>query len=171
MSCGLRGPSINGSPARTCSPSCTFTWTPRGRAYSRSTPFSLMTWILRWPFEISPYLTIPSISVMTAVSRGLRASNNSTTRGRPPVMSLVVVVDLELRAVHDRVALFLAAFLVHDREHAVTVHRNEEAFLVSHGLQLMELDRAGVLRFQTGLFGHAARRTADVERTHRKLRS
>ena len=30
MSCGLLGPSISGSPARTRSPSCTFTWTPRG---------------------------------------------------------------------------------------------------------------------------------------------
>ena len=30
---------------------------------------------------------------MTAVSRGLRASNSSTTRGRPPVMSLVFVVS------------------------------------------------------------------------------
>ena len=30
---------------------------------------------------------------MTAVSRGLRASNSSTTRGRPPVMSLVLVVS------------------------------------------------------------------------------
>ena len=36
---------------------------------------------------------MPSISVMTAVSRGLRASNSSTTRGRPPVMSLVFVVS------------------------------------------------------------------------------
>ena len=36
---------------------------------------------------------MPSISEMTAVSRGLRASNSSTTRGRPPVMSLVFVVS------------------------------------------------------------------------------
>ena len=35
MSCGLLGPSINGSPARTRSPSCTLTCTPRGSAYSR----------------------------------------------------------------------------------------------------------------------------------------
>jgi hypothetical protein len=32
---------------------------------------------------------MPSISEMTAVSRGFLASNSSTTRGRPPVMSLV----------------------------------------------------------------------------------
>ena len=30
---------------------------------------------------------------MIALSRGLRASNSSTTRGRPPVMSLVLVVS------------------------------------------------------------------------------
>ena len=36
---------------------------------------------------------MPSISEMTAVSRGLRASKSSTTRGRPPVMSLVFVVS------------------------------------------------------------------------------
>ena len=34
----------------------------------------------------------PSISVMIAGSLGLRASKSSTTRGRPPVMSLVLVV-------------------------------------------------------------------------------
>ena len=45
-----------------------------------------------------PLKGIPSVrgclgSAMMAVSRGLRASNNSTTRGRPPVMSLVFVVS------------------------------------------------------------------------------
>ena len=35
----------------------------------------------------------PSISAMTACSFGLRASNSSATRGRPPVMSLVFVVS------------------------------------------------------------------------------
>ena len=40
-----------------------------------------------------PCRTVPSISEITAVSRGLRASNSSTTRGRPPVMSLVFVVS------------------------------------------------------------------------------
>src|SRR6516164_4581337 len=34
MSCGLRGPSMSGSPARTRSPSWTFTCTPRGSEYS-----------------------------------------------------------------------------------------------------------------------------------------
>src|ERR1700685_1457130 len=59
------------------------------------------------PLAISPYFTIPSISVITAVSRGLRASNNSTTRGRPPVMSLVLVgargIFADLAVLHDSV--------------------------------------------------------------------
>ena len=95
MSCGLRGPSISGSPAWTCSPSCTLTWTPRGTEYSRSSaPGSSGTMmILRSPLTVGPYFTMPSISLMTAGSRGLRASNSSTTRGRPPVMSLVLVVS------------------------------------------------------------------------------
>ena len=45
------------------------------------------------PWQPRRSLTVPSISLMTAVSCGLRASNNSTTRGRPPVMSLVLVVS------------------------------------------------------------------------------
>src|SRR6266851_5721804 len=95
MSCGFDGPSINGSPARTRSPSCTLTCTPRGSAYSRgSAPGSSGTMmIFRCPLTMPPCLTIPSISEITAVSRGLRASNSSTTRGRPPVMSFVFVVS------------------------------------------------------------------------------
>ena len=49
--------------------------------------------ILRCPLTTPPYFTVPSISLMTAGSFGLRASNSSTTRGRPPVMSLVLVVS------------------------------------------------------------------------------
>ncbi len=47
----------------------------------------------RMPFAIGPCDTVPSISVMTAVSLGLRASKSSTMRGRPPVMSFVLVVS------------------------------------------------------------------------------
>ncbi len=38
-------------------------------------------------FNLGPKLTTPSISLTTAGSEGLRASNNSVTRGRPPVIS------------------------------------------------------------------------------------
>src|SRR5919198_14012 len=119
MSCGFDGPSINGSPARTRSPSCTLTWTPRGSAYSRgSAPGSSGTMmILRCPLTMPPCLTTPSISEMTAVSRGLRASNSSTTRGRPPVMSLVFVDFLvDGNAFEDVLEADLARFLGEDRE-------------------------------------------------------
>ena len=38
-------------------------------------------------FNLGPKLTTPSISLTTAGSDGLRASNNSVTRGKPPVIS------------------------------------------------------------------------------------
>ncbi len=43
MSCGLSGPSISGSPARTRSPSWTLMWMPRGTEYSFSSPLSAVT--------------------------------------------------------------------------------------------------------------------------------
>src|SRR5215469_13734674 len=86
-------------------------------------------------------------------------------------LHMVAFIDLELRAVHDRVAFLLAALFIHDRQDAVTIHRDEETFLVTNRLQLIELDRSGVLRFETGLLRNTAGRTADVERTHRELRS
>ena len=50
-----------------------------------------VTTILRLPLVSAPKDTTPSISVITAVSLGLRTSKSSATRGRPPVMSLVLV--------------------------------------------------------------------------------
>jgi hypothetical protein len=48
---------------------------------------------LALPLDDAPCLTRPSISEITAVSRGFRASKSSTRRGRPPVMSFVFVVS------------------------------------------------------------------------------
>ena len=47
--------------------------------------------IFRIPLTKPANSTSPSISVMVACSRGLRASNSSATRGKPPVMSFVFV--------------------------------------------------------------------------------
>ena len=55
---------------------------------------------------------------MTAGSFGLRASNSSTTRGRPPVMSLVLVVSRDLR---QHVAGFHVLAVLH---HQVRVRRH-----------------------------------------------
>ena len=56
-------------------------------------PGSGVMMTLRLPLVSLPKVTAPSISAMTACSFGLRASNSSATRGRPPVMSLVLVVS------------------------------------------------------------------------------
>ena len=45
---------------------------------------------LRLPRTVPPISTMPSIFEISAASFGRRASNNSATRGRPPVMSLVL---------------------------------------------------------------------------------
>ena len=66
---------------------------PLGIRYSRGSPTSGVTTTLRLPLVSLPKETTPSISVMTACSFGLRASKSSATRGRPPVMSLVLVVS------------------------------------------------------------------------------
>src|ERR1041384_7309813 len=44
---------------------------------------------LRLPRTVPPSSTMPSIFAISAASFGRRASNNSATRGKPPVMSLV----------------------------------------------------------------------------------
>ena len=99
MSCGLDEPSISGSPALMISPSCTPMCLPLGIRYSRVSPISGVTTTLRLPLVSLPNETWPSISEMTANSLGLRASNNSATRGRPPVMSLVLVVSRGIFAI------------------------------------------------------------------------
>ena len=42
---------------------------------------------MRSPFSFSPMRTTPELSAMIAAPLGVRASNSSTTRGRPWVMS------------------------------------------------------------------------------------
>jgi hypothetical protein len=49
--------------------------------------------ISRLPRLTPPKVTTPSISVTTAGFDGLRASNNSVTRGKPPVISRVLPVE------------------------------------------------------------------------------
>ncbi len=50
------------------------------------------------PFVSLPKLTIPLTSAMIAESLGLRASNKSATRGKPPVISRVFDVSCGIRA-------------------------------------------------------------------------
>src|SRR6476469_3339941 len=80
---------------------------------------------------MSPNLTSPSISEIVAGSFGRRASNNSATRGRPPVMSRLVSLTRNLG--DDRTgADFLAVF-----NSQLCANRNHE---VSQALLLAALD-------------------------------
>src|SRR5438094_10257646 len=62
-------------------------------------------------------------------------------------LHVIAFVDLEFRAVHDRIALLLAALLVHDRQHTVTIHCYQKTFLIPYSLEFMVIERAGVLSF------------------------
>ena len=86
---------MSGSPGRTRSPSCTLMCLPFGIRYSRGSPrpASGVTITRRLPRESGPNPTVPSTSETMAVSLGLRASKSSATRGRPPVMSFVLLAS------------------------------------------------------------------------------
>ena len=87
MSAGVITPSDNGVPARTASCSCTRICFDRDTRYLRCSPVLEVTIISRLPRFTLPMVTSPSISDTTAGLDGLRASNSSVTRGRPPVIS------------------------------------------------------------------------------------
>ena len=93
-----------------------------------------MTITLRLPLVSLPKETTPSISLMTAYSLGLRASKSSATRGRPPVMSLVLVVSRGILAMTSP-GVDLVALADHD----VGAHRQEVA---GHGVRAGNLQRS-----------------------------
>src|SRR6185312_11714473 len=86
-------------------------------------------------------------------------------------LDLVALVDQELRAVGQRVALPLAALLVGDDELARTVDDDERAAPALDGVDVQELHDARVLGDVLRLLGHTRRRTAVVEGTHGELRT
>src|SRR5208283_2031346 len=83
----------------------------------------------------------------------------------------VALVDLDLGAVHDRVALAFAVLLVDNRDRALAVHDHPVARFRLYGLQSDETDRAVVLGFEARLLGDSRCGTADVEGTHGELGS
>ena len=89
---------MSGSPAWMGSPSRTDRCLLLEMRYSLASPLSGVTTTLRLPLVSLPKPTTPSISEITACSLGLRDSNSSATRGKPPVMSLVLVVSRGMRA-------------------------------------------------------------------------
>ena len=84
-------PSHNGVPALIKSPSCTKICFVSGTRYFFGLPDPFgVTMISLFPRLIfGANDTTPSISETTAGFEGLRASNNSVTRGKPPVISPV----------------------------------------------------------------------------------
>ena len=78
--------SASTSPSPTMEPFSTTAVKPSGRMYSSAYSSELVTRILR-PSVSSDTSTTPSISDSTAWPFGVRASNNSSTLGRPLVMS------------------------------------------------------------------------------------
>src|SRR3989442_14929199 len=87
------------------------------------------------------------------------------------LLDLLLRLDLELGAVHDRVALALPPALVGHADLAVAVGGHEVAVAVHDGAQVVELHHACALRLVLGGLDDAAGRAADVERPHRQLRA
>src|SRR5579862_394801 len=83
----------------------------------------------------------------------------------------ITIVDLQLGAVHDRVALAFAVLVVDDRDGTLTVHHDQVARLRLDGLQSDEAHIAIVLGIEARLLGDSRCGTADVEGTHGELRS
>src|SRR5215831_4600743 len=121
---------------------------PMGMRCSSSTCvcWSLMT-MQRLPRTLGPKSTMPSILEISAASLGRRASNSSATRGRPPVMSLVLEV---LRGVFAMVVedddLRVQIFLVFDHDHRFLLGLFVEFLLHRNPFDdIVELHLAGFL--------------------------
>src|SRR5438067_7014693 len=87
------------------------------------------------------------------------------------LLDLLLRLDLQLGAVHDRVALALPAALVGHADLAVAVGGHEVAVAVHDRAQVVELHDARALGLVLGGLDDAAGRAADVEGPHRELRA
>ena len=85
ISLGLIEPSVIGWPASTISPSLIRNFDPNGITYVLASSFDIITTcLIDFSSEI---LAVPSISDTIASPFGFLASNNSSTLGRPCVIS------------------------------------------------------------------------------------
>ena len=94
MSCGAGLPSSKYSPFLIFSPWLKFICFPFGIKYEDEVPSGVTIETLSFPLSSFPNSIVPSFSAIIALSLGLLASNNSATRGNPPVISLVLDVAL-----------------------------------------------------------------------------
>src|SRR5664279_831860 len=86
-----------------------------------------------------------------------------------PGLDELPLLDRQDGAVHEVVALALAAAVVRDRDLGVAGHDDGLALGVRHRLDPEQLDRARAARLVARLLGGAGRRAAVVERPHREL--
>ena len=107
ISNGVIEPSDKGIPALTKSFSCTNIWLESFTKYFLTSPNLVSTIISRLPRLIFPKETTPSTSLTTAGFDGLRASNNSVTRGSPPVIS--PALD-DLRGILTKIITLVSSF-------------------------------------------------------------
>ena len=77
----------------------------------------------RLPLVSLPKLTVPLFSARIAGSFGLRASNRSATRGRPPVMSRVFEDSCGMRAMTSPTDTFAPSSRLTRRARGQRVHR------------------------------------------------
>ena len=87
---------------------------------------------LRLPRTVPPISTMPSIFAISAASFGRRASNSSATRGRPPVMSLVLAILRGVLASSAPAWIFLPSLDDDVRAGRNRVARERLRLLVAH---------------------------------------
>ena len=112
MSCGSAGPSTMTSPFWTTWPSWAVTCFSLVIRYSCGKPSMSVMTRRCLPLVSLPKDTVPVTSANTPASLGERASNNSATRGRPPVMSRVFDVSCGIRAITSPTATSCPSFTV-----------------------------------------------------------
>src|SRR5207247_8062375 len=88
-----------------------------------------------------------------------------------PELDLISFVDFDLGAVHYRVVFPLPALLIDNSDRTLAVHDHQISGFGFHRLNINEPDRTGVFRVQPRLLGDSRCCTADMEGTHRELRS
>ena len=86
-------------------------------------------------------------------------------------LDLLLVFNVNPCAVDEIVFLFLPSRLVNNGDHGVPVQDRNEPLLILDGIKVYELHEPRVLGSKHGLFNDLCRRSADMERSHRKLRA
>jgi hypothetical protein len=95
---GRRGRPQSDSPLLTTWPSCTRMFFSLGTSSSHTLPSGSVICRRTLPLVSLPKEMVPVISASVPLSFGVRASNSSATRGRPPVMSRVFWPSIGIRA-------------------------------------------------------------------------